>query len=244
MIKIAVCDDEEKDLKNTSEIIEKIIAEYGDQCKIKMFLSANSLLKETDNIDIGVLDISMDELDGIELGRRLKVKFPEIKLIYTTSYRDFCVKAVNEAHAFSFLCKPVSYDEMHKQLKEIINGISVKSAEKEFRNVKDSSGKEYEAIWLCTDDIIYIEYIKRQRKVRIVTRDKEYECEYTINELVRELEHQDFEVSARGNAVNLKHVQKIKGFMLYMDNGDEIPVAQKRIVEFKAKLNEFLQRNA
>ena len=164
MIKIAVCDDDEKDLKNTSEIIEKIIAEYGDQCKIKMFLSANSLLKETDNIDIGVLDISMDELDGIELGRRLKVKFPEIKLIYTTSYRDFCVKAVNEAHAFSFLCKPVSYDEMHKQLKEIINDISVKSAEKEFRNVKDSSGKEYEAIWLRTDDIIYIEYIKRQRK--------------------------------------------------------------------------------
>ena len=31
MIKIAVCDDDEKDLKNTSEIIEKIIAEEQEE---------------------------------------------------------------------------------------------------------------------------------------------------------------------------------------------------------------------
>ena len=34
-----------------------------------------------------ILDISMEELNGIKLGRKLKEKFPDVKLVYITSYR-------------------------------------------------------------------------------------------------------------------------------------------------------------
>lgn len=32
--------------------------------------------------------------------------------------------------------------------------------------------------------------------------------------------------------------------MIFLDNGKELPIAQKRIAEFREKLNAFLQRNS
>jgi len=43
-------------------------------------------LNSIKKIDIGILDIAMDELNGIKLGRKLKEKFPDVKLIYITRY--------------------------------------------------------------------------------------------------------------------------------------------------------------
>ena len=44
------------------------------------------------------------------LGRKLKEKFPDVKLVYITSYEEYCMQVINEVHAFSFLCKPLEYD--------------------------------------------------------------------------------------------------------------------------------------
>ena len=62
--------------------------------------------------DIGILDISMEELGGITLGRKLKEKNHDIKIIYITSYEEYMAQAINKVHAFSFLCKPINEEEM------------------------------------------------------------------------------------------------------------------------------------
>ena len=94
------------------------------------------------------------------------------------------------------------------------------------------------------EDILYFEYIKRQRKAEIVLEDETYECECVFEKLVEELQPYDFVVNCRGNLVNLSHVEKIKGFSIFLDNGKELQIAQKRIVDFRTKMNEFLQRNS
>ena len=45
-------------------------------------MSANQMLENISRIDIGILDISDEELNGIKLGRKLKEKFPDVKLVY------------------------------------------------------------------------------------------------------------------------------------------------------------------
>lgn len=74
--------------------------------------------------------------------------------------------------------------------------------------------------------------------------DETYEYACIFEKLVEELQQYDFAVNCRGNLVNLRHIEKIKGFIIYLDNGKELQIAQKRIADFRLSMNEFLQRNS
>ena len=244
MLEIAVCDDDEDDLNYAVNILHEIFKNQNIGYNIRSFLSANEMLDNIRKLDIGVLDISMEELNGIKLGRNLKEKFPDVKLIYITSYDEYCMQAINDAHAFAFLCKPLDNHKMEKQIIEVLSHMPDTVIEKEFYKVTDSKGKEYISLKIKLNDILYFEYIKRSRKVSIVLADETYEYACIFEKLVEELQQYDFVVNCRGNLVNLKHIEKIKGFIIYLDNGKELQIAQKRIADFRLSMNEFLQRNS
>ena len=121
MLEIAVCDDDIADLECAVTMLHKIFTSQKIAYHIEHFVSANQMLENISNIDIGILDISMEELNGIKLGRKLKEKFPDVKLVYITSYEEYCMQVINEVHAFSFLCKPLEYDKLELQILELLN---------------------------------------------------------------------------------------------------------------------------
>ena len=121
MLEIAVCDDDIADLVCAVNMLHKIFTSQKIAYHIEKFMSANQMLENISRIDIGILDISMEELNGIKLGRKLKEKFPDVKLVYITSYEEYCMQVINEVHAFSFLCKPLEYDKLELQILELLN---------------------------------------------------------------------------------------------------------------------------
>ena len=121
MLEIAVCDDDMADLERAVTMLHKIFTSQQIAYHIEQFVSANQMLENISNIDIGILDISMEELNGIKLGRTLKEKFPDVKLVYITSYEEYCMQVINEVHAFSFLCKPLEYDKLETQMLELLD---------------------------------------------------------------------------------------------------------------------------
>ena len=121
MLEIAVCDDDMADLERAVTMLHKIFTSQKIAYHIEKFMSANQMLENISRIDIGILDISMEELNGIKLGRKLKEKFPDVKLVYITSYEEYCMQVINEVHAFSFLCKPLEYDKLELQILELLN---------------------------------------------------------------------------------------------------------------------------
>ena len=121
MLEIVVCDDDIADLERAVNMLHKIFTSQKIAYHIEKFMSANQMLENISNIDIGILDISMEELNGIKLGRKLKEKFPDVKLVYITSYEEYCMQVINEVHAFSFLCKPLEYDKLELQILELLN---------------------------------------------------------------------------------------------------------------------------
>ena len=121
MLEIVVCDDDIADLERAVNMLHKIFTSQKIAYHIEKFMSANQMLENISRIDIGILDISMEELNGIKLGRKLKEKFPDGKLVYITSYEEYCMQVINEVHAFSFLCKPLEYDKLELQILELLN---------------------------------------------------------------------------------------------------------------------------
>ena len=153
MLEIAVCDDDIADLECAVNMLHKIFTSQKIAYHIEQFASANQMLENISNIDIGILDISMEELNGIKLGRKLKEKFPDVKLVYITSYEEYCMQVINEVHAFSFLCKPLEYDKLEMQMLELLDQLPDTGAEKDFYKVTDSNGKEYLSIKLKLRDM-------------------------------------------------------------------------------------------
>ena len=243
MLEVVICDDDKEDLDKATLMLDKILSEYQVQYQIRSFLSANELLNSNDKIDIGILDISMEELGGITLGRKLKEKNHDIKIIYITSYEEYMAQAINKVHAFSFLCKPINEEEMKTQIMEILGQEKYPEIEKEFE-ILDESGTKAGCVCLKLNEILYFEYIKRSRKVLIALSDITYEYDCIFEKLVEELQPYDFVVNCRGNLVNLRHIEKIKGFIIYMDNGKELQIAQKRSSDFREEVNKFLQKNS
>lgn len=153
MLEIAVCDDDIADLECAVNMLHKIFTSQKIAYHIEKFMSANQMLENISRIDIGILDISMEELNGIKLGRKLKEKFPDVKLVYITSYEEYCMRVINEVHAFSFLCKPLEYDKLELQILELLNQLPDAIVEKNF--YKKSSRNRYVYIVIETTTVIF-----------------------------------------------------------------------------------------
>lgn len=243
MIEISVCDDEENDLQRVVQMVDEIMAQRNTAYRLHSFQSAEELLRRPVPIDIAILDIAMSGCNGIELGRRIRELFPEVKLIYTTFFESYCMQALNEAHAFSYLCKPIDARRMREQLEAALVGIPDTSAEMTFYELHDSRGKYYPAVRLPLKDILFVEYIKRQRQAAVMLEKETYVCKCVFEKLAEELAPFDFAVNSRGMLVNLRHVENIHGCTLCLDNGQKLPIAQKRVAAFRENLHAFLQKN-
>ncbi|MFP3154689.1 LytTR family transcriptional regulator DNA-binding domain-containing protein [Lachnospiraceae bacterium ZAX-1] len=143
----------------------------------------------------------------------------------------------------SSLGKPLEKNKMQEQMIEALGGFLDEALEKEFYRVTDGNGREYISMKLKLEDIWYFEYIKRQRRISIISMNKMYEFKGVFEKLVEELELYDFAVNCRGNLVNLNHIVKIKGRVIYLDNDQTLPLSQKRNADFRERMNSFLQKN-
>lgn len=239
MLEIAVCDDNAKDLDIITKKLNEICAEMSAECHVSAFHSPDSLLEVRTKIDIGILDIVMPDCNGIELGRKLKEKHGDITLIYTTSYEDYCRQAINKVHAFSFLVKPVDKEELKEQVAACLQ--ETKGYEKElmFEHVRDSSGDIIPVVRLKVSDILYCEYMKAQREISIVLAHEVYFYATAFKRLSEQLQNLGFVVNRRGSIVNLSHIKRLKGYTIYLDNGEELLLTQKRVSDFKDKMNTY-----
>lgn len=241
MLEIAVCDDNGKDLNAITEILHEICAEIKQECHVSAFRSSNDMLDGQAKIDIGILDIVMPDCNGIDLGKKLKEKFGEITLIYTTSYEEYCRQAINKVHAFSFLIKPLDKAELKEQIIECVQGTKehMQDGEIVFENVKDSNGDRIPVVRLKVKDILYCEYMKSQREISIVLEHEVYFYPTVFERLSEQLENYGFAVNCRGSIVNLSHIKRLKGYIIYLDNGEKLSLTQKRVSDFKEKMNTY-----
>lgn len=81
---------------------------------------ALDLMSSSDDVDLIILDIMMPGINGLEVLKEIKKKYPEVKIIILTGYssKDVVIKALKE-HADDYLEKPINIDKT----KEIIESL-------------------------------------------------------------------------------------------------------------------------
>lgn len=124
MLKIAICDDQPREL----EVINKYITEYLDtrtlEAEMKKFAHPDTLLTaiETESFHLYILDIVMPMVSGLELGQSIRRISREAQIVYITTEPGYALDAyaVNPLH---YLIKPVEKQALFSALELAVSKV-------------------------------------------------------------------------------------------------------------------------
>ena len=177
----------------------------------------------TQKIDLIFLDINMPDITGIAFAKSINTN---IKVIFTTAYRDYAVEGF-ELQAVDYLMKPISFERLLKSVNnyfEIYNKpeISIKneSVEKvDFIFVRSNR----QMLKIDFNEIVYIESLSDYIKIHlndsaIVTRE-------TISAIEGKLPANQFIRIHRSYIVSLKHINNYTNEYITI-NKSSLPISR------------------
>lgn len=244
MINIAICDDEKKDMAYLKSILQKIMDKYSVGYDIWEYESGEDLMQAEQLFHLIFLDIMLGGEDGIGIGKHIHRKNRSVKIIFQTNYGQYCREAMNRTHAFAFLEKPLKHSAVEEQIREFfVDSEGAQELLVDFHNVRYKyNGEDIEkpGLSIPVKEIVYFESIKMQKKIKIVTSSTEYVYAEAMSRLEERMRPLGFEVCCQGILVNLERVMRIKMYDVLLDNGKKVPLSQRRVKEFRERMNEYL----
>lgn len=238
MLRIAICDDEEEQLDQTTALLNAYLrSRPGRNGQVEAFQSGGALLKRIEELggfDLYVLDILMPGLSGIETGRRLRALGEGGEIVYLTSSNDFAADSY-DVRAFFYLLKPVE----ERKLFQVLDG----AAEKLDR-------RRSSAVVVTTPDGPRRILLERIRYVERMGRCMRYYCtdgtvdSQTIRVSFREmaaplLADRRFCQCGASFVLNFQHVTGVKGQTALLDNGQSVALPRTAAAEFKRAWGDY-----
>ena len=232
MLQVAICDDDATERARTRTLLDEFLASRNLAARVREFAAAKELLFDLDGgslYDLYLLDIVMPEMNGIELGIKLRETDETGAILYFTTSEDFAIDSY-EARAFWYLVKPLKPDKLFPVLdkaiaarqKHLTDGVNVKT--------RDSMAR------VLFNEIIYAEPI--DRAVRYVCKSGAVES-VTDTSSFREkaaplLADGRFYLCGASLVLNLQHVKVVDKSGVTFDTGEQLEIPRRAAAELRA----------
>lgn len=231
MIKLAIVDDDMEMIEKICHLIN-IIEILQNKISIHKFNSAEQVLDELERgvqFDIILSDIEMSKMNGIEFGKIIRDKYPHIILIFLTSYPEYAVESY-VLNAYQYILK----SEMEKRLPDILQTTinKIDAIDERYRMVKT----RFEAHKVYLKDIIYIKKVKGDKYSLFYTTNGTFAERISLEQILAELDSDEFIVAERGYIVNYRHISSLKGNILYLTDGVTVTISRARAGTVKEQI--------
>lgn len=230
-MKIAICDDEQIYIDNIAEHLDIFSAENNIDFEKSIFTSSADILASDIRFDIAVLDVEMDNINGIKLGSELRKRNPHIILIYVTAYRKYLDDALN-LNAVRFFEKPLDPQRFYRGLRDAVKRIDNTSIS---FYLKDQELTER----ISAQDIIFVEIEKR--KTKVVTRDKEYHSDHHISFWQDKLTSTIFISPHKSYIINFNYVTAYERNYVILDERYKVNIARNKQADFYRKFMQYVE---
>lgn len=225
-MRIALCDDNGFDRAE----IESLLVEYAKRkaCDFEYmeYGAGHELLealKDNDIPDIILLDINMDDIDGLTVAGKIREMLPDIPIVLITAFMSYALDGY-KVKANRFLIKDdlkmTLPDCMDDMLKELLK-----------QNRKMAFDFEEGTKRLAVDSIIFVESFGH--KAVFHTADATYRRNKKLEEIEKELANYGFFRVHKSYVVNMKYVVKISNYTLTMQDGYVLSVPRSRYTDVK-----------
>ena len=231
-MRIAICDDEMIQLQMLKEYVNEWITMNNYSIEVSGFTSANQLwmLEEnSEKIDIYLLDIQMEGMNGMQLAQKIRAQNERSMIIFVSAVSDYIFDGFN-VQALNYLLKPVKKEQLFTCLKKAYQTLQ---CEEEF--ICLISGKESRRF--CVNRISFVESLGHY--VDIYYGDEVVHLKMNLSQLEELLSGYKFMKPHRSFLVNLAHVTSIRKKEIIMDNKQLIPIARGKWEEVNAQFIQF-----
>ncbi len=223
IIDCIIIEDEPLAMERTKGYVHKIpylnlIGEFNNGLDALAFLKSNQ-------VDLILLDIEMDDLTGIEL---LKTLENPPKVIITTAYENYALQGY-ELNIADYLLKPFGFERFLKAIEKTANHFHNKAInEKDYLFIKT----EYRMEKVSFTDILYIEGMGDYRNIQ--TPNKKILTLQTFGELEKYLPKDRFIRVHKSYVVSMDKIEFVER--------NRIKIGDKRIPISDTYKGDFLQQ--
>ena len=235
-MKIAICDNSIEDIKK----LHKCISEHEKYniFDVLEFTSPTMLLDEISKgkrFDIIFLDVDMPDINGIELGKRIRSFLEKSFIIFVTNYPQYALDAYDCA-AYHYLIKPIDTKKLHSTLEKIITNYVNKNAEYIIRG-------RFENVRVLVNDILYVEYFRKHVCFHIDGPKREqYEVIGNLTEIYDKFKPLGFFRCHQAFIVNLEKINKFDGYNAILVNGETIPISVRNKTDLVIAYTNYHER--
>ena len=214
MIKVALLDDD----KNVLELVKRIVSlELRESDDMMVFINPKTLIEELKNgnsFDVLISDIEMPQMNGIHMITQYKELFQQTYLIYLTSYSQYAAESYL-VDAYQYVLK----EDMDQRLSYVLAKLfrQIRKEKQMYRMVGSPTNKET----VFYRNIVYICKDKGSKYVSYITINGVYKERITINQLLDELNSEEFVLVERGYIININHISNMQKNIIFMDNGEK-----------------------
>lgn len=241
MIHLALCDDNVEFQRMFRNALENYCSQVFPPSLrfdiLKNFGSAEEVLKyiKDHTIDVLFLDIDMPGIGGLELAKRMMLKNENTVIVFVSGY-DHYVYEVFEFSPFAFLRKDRIFNELPKTLSRIADRFDKANTDVKIMTVDG-------ICTICARDVMYVS-TKGNYYTCFFKNDTHLTCRGTLNDAEQIFCQFDFIRVHAAFLVNLHHIQKYEKSHLYVGSDSiKIPIAQRRLVEFKQAYAQYTMRS-
>ena len=232
-MKIAVCDDDKRDIARLKELIEAYDADNNIGFSISEYEFGSELLKAVGNgedVDIIFLDINMDDMDGLSVAKKIREETDDVPIVLVTAFMNYALDGY-KVRASRFLIK----DDLDKTFTECMDDICGEIRKKS--KVITFSCVEGE-MRLKASDIILIETSGRKNMIQL--QNQTYQIYEKLDVLEEQLRGYGFLRTHNSFLVNMTHIRGINSYVLTLDNDRQIPVPKARYKQVRQEYALFV----
>lgn len=228
-MRILFCDDTPIALSEIQYTVMEYFSANGlSQPEYGIYTSGEELLARETKAAIAFLDVEMPGISGIHVGRVLKERNPEIKIIIVTSFSDYLDEAMR-FQVFRYLSKPIDKNRVFRNLKDALYQHHMECVEVLVETMD-------RLVVRRSDEIVCVEGSKLRAK--IITLDDTYDCIRGHDHWKAQLSLPSFISPFRAVLVNLKYVRdftKEEIILAYPGGTYTVAVSRRRYTECRRK---------
>tara|TARA_R110002050_G_scaffold139804_1_gene264384 strand:+ start:6662 stop:7330 length:669 start_codon:yes stop_codon:yes gene_type:complete len=219
------------------EIIETHLSKIPT---IKTINSCNNAIEAfnfliNNSVDLVFLDINMPEISGISFAKSIH---KDIKIIFTTAYRDYAVEGF-ELQAVDYLLKPISFERLLKAVNtyfEVYNNSNKTSLKEEAVSEFMFVRADRRMIKIDFDAIIYVESYSDYIKIHLT--DETITTRETISAIEVKLPNNNFMRIHRSFIISLAHITSFTNEEITI-NKKSFPISRSYKKEVLSILEKF-----
>lgn len=234
VIKIAICDDEEKAVALHEKIVKACLQAQSVGYEITTYTQSRNLLCDiTDDgffYDLILLDIEMPGISGMDLPQRIKSFLPNVKIIFVTSHTEYAIDAF-ELSIFRYVPKNNLEVKLTAAVTDAAKLIELEAGQEYTIQTANRMEK------IPYKDIFYIQ--RDGKNSSIVSSAGTSKVRKSLQQVFDELNTSEFIFIDRGCIVNIIQIMKISDGMVVLKNGEQLPISRSHLQEVKQKINQF-----